>query len=46
MIRKHSDRSRGTEARKSTKARKAQRELKRRATPADYRALERELKGL
>ena len=45
MIRKHSDRTRGAEARRATTTRKLERAMKHRATAADFRALERELKG-
>jgi hypothetical protein len=43
MIRKHSDRSRGAEARRATNTRKLERAMKHRATASDFRALEREL---
>ena len=43
MIKAHRDRSRGTKARSATLTRKGERAMKRAATPADFRALEREL---
>jgi hypothetical protein len=43
MIKQHKDRSRRPEAKASSKRRREERAQKRRATAADFRALEREL---